>query len=402
MSNKRNRADVDFDPAALEEWLDQTAEKKSISRSELIDQMLSSYWIIEEGAGMMDPSDTDMEHPSDTDMGEAVDRSLPRIGQGDDEAGEDNSEQDIPQLLEEIEALRSAILEHEERLQTVQANHGQGPQGRAGVEGNRSTGPGASEGQITELRRSIDELSSRVTNLEVGGETPAEGDVDTETAAELEAKIADIETKLATHGEAVEAERFENLQEFAEGLEDGQNSIKESLRDLGEGLAQLEDSQLEIGQEVNELRSEQVALEEQIDEEFDGVERVLQHLIDKTENLEYRVGAIAETHEEDLEPVSEHLERKERLRELQAEAQRKDISTAVCDHCDGEIDISLLSDPNCPSCDRENSGLKRAGLNPFRNHVFETGDTRRSLDGENPDTDLGSDVAGSNPARHDG
>ena len=45
-----------FDSDALEEWVAETARQKGVSKQKLLDEILSSYWVLEELSGVVTDS----------------------------------------------------------------------------------------------------------------------------------------------------------------------------------------------------------------------------------------------------------------------------------------------------------------------------------------------------------
>lgn len=366
MSEDSPESNVTLDTEAFEDWVGQTAETKGLSRSEVLDQMMSSYWILEELTGMMDATAGEM-----GESGEGPSKSGAESDKQEDK--ETLSEQDLSALIEEFQSLRAAILEGTERPQANQvteekwAGQGGARAHEAPISGSGRIGQG-----VEGLRRTVEQLSRRVEDFED----------DHESITELKSEFEEIEAKIGDLERAFEdGEELADLESLARELEEEQSRLQEELAEVRGRVSQLEDSQKGLSRELSGLRANQEGLEGMVDEEFDGIERLFQHLIDKTENLEYRLGAVSDTHSDDMETIDEYIERERRLSELKAEAQEKKIERAVCDDCETTIDIALLDKPQCPSCDRSVTGLKRSGWLPFSTHKFSTGPPPRTTMG---------------------
>jgi len=156
------------------------------------------------------------------------------------------------------------------------------------------------------------------------------------------------------------------------------------LRALGERVATLE-TQLAVvaeqvaGYSVSELEStlenQQAAYESldgKLERELDGVETVLETLVERTETLAERLSVVSETHAVELEPLKQRLETRETLLSLTREALRHGISEAACQHCGQSVDIELLERPNCPSCERRFKDIQSGGWWPFSTPVLRT------------------------------
>lgn len=267
MSDDHKPEDARFDSDAFEEWVENTARSKGINRSDMLDQMLSSYWIVEELTGMMGDNSS-----------EGSDLMPRETGQSDPEASETD-----PQRVENPDA---EMQEQSERLE------------------------------------------------------------------ELESKVEDLT------GESVSGE------ETAQ--------IRRDVKEIKGRMAQLEEKHFEIDRKLSELGNSHQQLDERIEREFDSIENLFEHILDKTEELEYRVGAVADSHEDDLEPIEDHIRETDELAVLLREAQQKGISTAVCDNCITKLDLGLLDSARCPECDRAFSGLEESGWIPFSKPMIET------------------------------
>jgi len=301
MSEEFGSDDATFDSSAFEEWVEKTAETKGISRGEVLDQMLSSYWILEELTGMMDEAEGDgpaskLEEASG-DAEESPDTEKGGTAEGLPEGG------DLSELIREFQELRSAIMEMPDRQ--------------------------GSERRRDPPRREWDQPRRQ---------SPPPSRVDDR----LQRTISDLQ------------DRFEDLSRIEEGTED-----------LEARVGEIEAERSETDTDLAEVVETQEKLEARIEREFDSIENVFQHLLDKTDDLEYRVGAVAETHGDDIEPFEDHVEERERFADLMREAHRKDISTAICDNCETKVDLRLLEEPYCPECDRSISGLEPGGWLPF-------------------------------------
>ncbi len=391
MSEDSASGEVSFDSAAFEEWVEKTAESKGISRGEVLDQMLSSYWILEELTGMMGETDqggpasrlrggTSSEGPeSDSPDADASGNGVGTSGVESDRPGEN----DTSELIREFQQLRSAILELSER---PEAGEGKG-------EGE----PPSSHGKTDDrLRRTLSDLQDRVEELsEELSEVQEEHDRD---VADLQ---AEIEKTLDTLGnlESLVDDRVghSELESLAVSLEQELSRIEETTGDLDGRVAQLEEVHSETADEVAALADSHSEFEARLDREFDSIENLFQHLLDRTDDLEYRLGAISDAHDEDMESVEDAVAEREQLTEIMREAHRKGISRAVCASCETKVDLGLLQEPYCPGCDRSISGLEPGGWLPFDKPSLKTEPIQSAPDAIGEGSPDPSDLLGSPP-----
>jgi len=67
-----------------------------------------------------------------------------------------------------------------------------------------------------------------------------------------------------------------------------------------------------------------------VESEFDSIEKVLQHLLDTTDNIEYRLGTVSDSRQEALRPFQQHTAMQDALADLKAEAIRHGVKACVC------------------------------------------------------------------------
>jgi predicted nucleic acid-binding Zn-ribbon protein len=236
--------------------------------------------------------------------------------------------------------------------------------------------------QDDELRRTLSDLQERVEDLSDRLTEVQDTHDDDVTALEADIKetldtLTDLESSvdnLVGHSE---------LESLAVSLEEELSRIEESTTELGGRLSQVEESQSQTTAELTDLADGQADLEARLEQEFDSIERLFEHLIDKTDNLEYRLEATSDTHREDMNSVEELLEEREQLVTLMRQAQQKDISRAVCDNCETSVDLGMLETPRCPSCDRTYRNLVEGGWLPFDKPKLETESIQSRSEGLN-------------------
>ena len=352
-----------LDTDALGAWVAETAAKKDISERELLDEILSSYWVLEELSDVVLNGETDPEsgdHPAtrrdsytEPTRGAATDRDryptdTREQPTADDDHDDVSTAADEPQTESEPPT-ESASASEEVELSEI-------------------------EQELGKLRTVINELAA-----EESLPTPEEATAaDSNTAADSDPTTdPTTDTNPTTDTDEETAEIEESIPAIAEG---GPNSPG--------ALAELDDELVEIRERLSALEADltdQVAAESEareeleawIETEFDNVEDVLQHLLSTTDNLEYRLGSAIESQREQLEPLeAAHADRKQ-LRELKNEAIEIGVTTADCGNCEETIDLRLLPAPHCPSCEQEFTGVTDSSWWPFDSATLQTATARR-------------------------
>lgn len=313
-----------FDSDALEEWVTETATQKGVSKQKLLDEILSSYWVLEELSGIVSESRQSNSQSSSTSLADHHYDSTDTTPAGGSEASV-SSKTEFSELKSELQELRAAIDDLSQEQRSTETS----PDGVSPLP------------EFSTLEGQLDDISSAVVEQQ------------TETDAGLEELVGRVDT-------------------------------------LSERLAEIE-SQLETGMSLDALEAavqqnstDHAELESQLDSEFDSIEQVLQHLLDTTDNIEYRLGAVSESRQEALRPLQERNKHQDKLTALKQEAIRHEVSTGVCDNCDQQINLGLLERPFCPSCECQFTGISKGSWLPFSKSTINTTDRRQEFE---PSTD---------------
>jgi len=189
--------------------------------------------------------------------------------------------------------------------------------------------------------------------------------VDDETApdpASLDSRLSDVD---------------ESLDSLAERVADLEGDFDEKIQDVRERVIQvkreadakapadhdhpgLRDELARHDEEIEVAETELADLEGRIDAGFENYEEVLDYLTDETDELAGKVTRLASV-VVDLRHRANDLEAaaatREATAEIKAEANRLGVRTAVCDDCDGQVDVGLLATARCPHCSTPFSGI---------------------------------------------
>lgn len=352
------------DTDALGAWVAETAAKKGVSERELLDELLSSYWVLEELSDVVlngEPTDSD-----DPPRRETPPEPTPQSGAADHREhtpanrGQPSADSDPTPATEQP----AAATDSDDTLEL------------SGI-----------EQELEKLRTVINELATE------GSLPTPEGPP---TATQSASSDAGASATTQQGDEAAEFEEFTPA--TTESWSESRGVIAELDDELVEIRRRLSELETELTDRVAAEADEREELETWIETEFDNIEDVLQHLLSTTDNLEYRLGSAIESQREQLEPLETAHADREQLQAIKNEAIEKSVETAVCDDCGETIDLSLLPEPYCPNCDHQFSGVTESSWWPFTTATLRTAPARRSR----PDTAWGNsaDTESAAAARH--
>lgn len=105
--------------------------------------------------------------------------------------------------------------------------------------------------------------------------------------------------------------------------------------------------------DLEALRRDLETAEKRLEAGFDNFEEVLEHLLERAAAIEERATVLG-TAVLDLRDGRDDLVQRERRREaverLKLAANRLGVRTASCDECGDDVDLALLTAPECPTC----------------------------------------------------
>lgn len=342
MSNPRDRSSgppVDSD--AFQEWVEHTAETRGVDEQELLNQLVSAFWILDEMNGISEGEQSigDMRplYPPD-DVSESdpstADSSAPKQ-EADASQSNDNTRPDRPDTgTEEAPADTYTSTETTEESDDVSAS------------------------SVTNELRALQE--SMYGQFEV-----------IQTVVELRRQVSDLSLD-------IEQQRSQQDQ-FTDRISDELTRLHDRIETLDNRLdeaggvdeAELDQISEELAAEIDRLDSTQQEFEAWVDEEFDEIEALFQHLINETDTLEARIdelGAEISAFGGDDDPAAS------RLASIRRDALALGTDTGRCERCETTIDLSMLDEPMCPECDAPLLTAESANSwNPFAKPWLRTG-----------------------------
>lgn len=313
--------DLSVDAETFQQWVTHTAESRGVDEHELLNQLVSAFWVLDEmsdvaagvetnagssgddeWSGRPNPTDQGRETQSNTTPDQGSDTQSDTTSPTSEPRPDPNAESDDTDISREIDELRESLRTEMDLFRTV-----------------------------TELRRQVADLSIDVEQQRSRQE-------------EFTDRLSDDITRLHSRVEAID---------------EGANQADSELQSQVMGLQQ----------DVDELDSTHDEFESWIDEEFDEIEALFNRLIDTTQQLDTRLNEV----ETAVDTVVETEERRANLSELRRTAHELNVDSGRCDSCDTKVDLSMLTEPVCPSCEKTFTGVTAgSSWNPFSDSVLRT------------------------------
>lgn len=283
----RDIDESDLEVDSFEQWIEQVASSRDISKREVFDHMMSSYWIFTELAEFMEGAGSISGIKRSNDITDAQER-----------AGETNPSNDKPQKSADDDTVLEELRTLMELLQLVD-QFSEGRERPPKEEMNTAS-------QDPDLQRELERLESKLG----------------ETDAQLDEAIQEIRSQME-----LLLDRLEALESQAEEERVGERF--EAVRE-----------------ELTALDSRQTAIENQLDKSFEHLEVILEHMITQIDGIESRVDPVDDL----LRDHQVRAAERDLLERLKRTADRRGITTATCDQCRESINLSLLERPVCHNC----------------------------------------------------
>lgn len=288
----------DMTSASVEQWLEEIAQAEGLSREETLEDLVSSYWRLEEIFHLLQDTDIDLDRsPASPNKRDVV------------------SERELEDLRSQVERIARELEESE-----------------------------ANASSIAELQSAVNSLNSRLEQSE-----DQLSEMSSELSALLEGPLAEPEDLL---------DRLTTLERRMNRVESQVSQVDERLEDLEESAVthdQFEAYVREVSSTQDALRNEHRSLKDLVRNEFGNIRTILTHLLESSGGNKERSRRANRKFEGD---VQDHLEEEAKLASILRVANRDGIRTASCAHCDHSVDLSLLEAPACPNCERTFENLE--------------------------------------------
>jgi rubrerythrin len=315
-------SDLSVDAETFQQWVSHTAESRGVDERELLNQLVSAFWVLDEMS----------------DVAANVDEDGPPNGEEAWPKGSPTAEQDSDREDDPLSGTRSDDSDD-----------------RSAPEPAAAEPPSDSENGDADVSQEIDELRQSLrTEMDL-----------LRTVTELRRQVADLSLD-------VEQQRSRQ-EEFTDRLSDDLTRLRHRVKNLDAGTdetdTELQSRVAELQRTVDDLDSTHDEFEAWVDEEFDEIEGLFNRLIDTTQQLDARLDDV----EARVETVAESERTHADLSDLRREAQRSNVDSGRCESCDTTVDLSMLTEPVCPSCDETFTGVAAgSSWNPFSNPTLRT------------------------------
>ncbi|MFC7019396.1 MULTISPECIES: hypothetical protein [Haloarcula] len=230
-------------------------------------------------------------------------------------------------------------------------------------------------------------LASYRATIELEGDRPLSSLVDVDLEAAVEESVGDridaaaaasvddrldaaVGDRLPDLADAVESRldgRFERVEsDFQEKLDDVRERVIQLKRELDtkapadhdhealETLPELEEEIWDLSAAVQSLRADVESHREETEEGLSDLEERFEETEDRLERVAWVVSDLRS----DVGGRDAHQQAVERIKRAAAQ---EGISTATCENCSERVDVSLLTDPECPHCGSTVSDVRPEG-----------------------------------------
>ncbi len=366
---------IDFDE--FQEWLGHVADTEGTSRRSVLNDLVSTYWILNELTEEIDPEigTARKEQPNEeqppTDVVEAI-RAVAELFDNRNDQEERTVDPDLLRLIEttrrpadqESRTHGFDLLRLEQRL-------------------------GRTDDRLSDVATELETVRSELTALSERVETTGDWDPN-EVERRQDAIEEVVSERIDWLEEKVDALYLELLDAIEDQSEDVSHlsvtmeNVEEQTSDLasdlererrrrqreGRRLREEIEGQLETAREETDDRLQTLTLSFQ--GAIDEIEEHLHDLYDRDDAEEERLDELVAVLDESLTTLFTTAEERTALEQLLEEAQQAGIRTATCRSCERSVDLDLLTRPACPHCDRVFSGIETERSFLRRRHELTT------------------------------
>lgn len=200
---------------SFQEWLQSVAASEGVSREEVLDQMMSSYWILSELSEMMGEADHSESAGGPTSIGQ---QPAPDQGQSDSDQSEAGVETELEQII------KLANLLNESSGSSHPPQQGSNPQ---------------LVGKLDQLHDDMDQLVTRINELADDQHDPESGTPDdsaqveelADQVEELESEVSDLADTVGDNEERTD-EKFDQVEDILEYLVGRVDEFDKRIDDL--------------------------------------------------------------------------------------------------------------------------------------------------------------------------
>lgn len=364
MSEQRTRGEeIDLD--AFQAWVDRVAEQETTSRETVLNQLVSTYWLVTELTEALEDTENTgtgtANQPWTTPNGATQEDTADATAQGASTPPAVD-----PSLISLVQALQAG----------PSTPDGPTPTDRATIRREMNRDRRTREAAVTALdgQRRIDDIREDLTILRERHAT-----AETDTTERLESMEMDLRTVYEELRTAIETTHrtMRSITHELEGVEEHTAVLAADLRtERDERVAALQhlagtmDAQSEtidaLDAALDGVAADLAGLTEDHDravtsfqEALDAVAAHLDTLYHHTDETTCLIVALGELLAAELTPVIEDRHGSRHLERILEDAHAAGITRCACEGCGDAIELALLRRPVCPHCDRALTGIDR-------------------------------------------
>jgi hypothetical protein len=372
------------DTELFAEWVSETAESRGVSEQELLNQLISSFWVLDELDSLRGEGGT---------LGEAGRQAVSEPAEsgptesGPTESGPTESgptESDVVGDADTTGVPGFADATHDSELDDGDAAAPEEADAADDTIPNDATPDDATSDDATPDDADIDlqdVLRGLAETLRTDSRAAADSNDLRRQVHDLSLDVEDQRRRHERYTDRISDDltringRLTTLEEEADGFVTEDDLARYATEDALD--REIEGIESGINDGFDEIES-------WIDEEFDEIEALFEHLLARIDEIDGRIDAVDEqvddveaavesTVESELESIRSRLATSERLAGLRRDALADGIRTADCAGCGETVDLAMLDAPQCPHCTATFRDVEPAGWNPFASPTLQTG-----------------------------
>lgn len=350
---------------AFEEWLQQAADSKGVSKQELMNQMLSSYWILDELTGLVGETNggaTDHRTPGPDEPVDASEDGSDGGHQAPTQSDTESGDEPGTHGGEPPEQASSGSDSTEESIQAIQAAIRELVEKQPAFDDQQS--PGSTDSTSNPLDGGVVAVVSDLQR-QVGRFESTLDDLENRQDKQVDRFSTELQLLLDRVGELeLERDRYVTERDF--------ESLTSDVGELDDRTRELDDRTQELNDRTQELEAETEDIDARLEREFDSIEELFRRVLDTIEELDDELDTTSDAYSEELLPIKQRESDREQLQALKEEAIHRDVRRGRCEGCGQSVDLAMLETPDCPNCPARFTGIDDSGWNPFRSPTLET------------------------------
>ena len=355
MTDNMSDRDVEFDADEFLEWAEEIAESEGVSTDEILDQVVSAYWVYTELQRTLNSvADTPSTDQSPRKQGTKMSPDV----------NDDNVEQQQPSPVGQRESASPKSESESESESEDESKSGEDRISESSLssdDGSRKMSGERSEG---ELWQRLYELSDK---LDQNRRSQTERWIRLRDRVEsIEREVNMMENNKRRRGSDSSSENKTNM----DNIQSDVDLLKQEIKQLKQSHEESIELRQEFKTRIEELEQSQETIQSRIDDEFDSIESAFETALTRQEKFETRRSQLTDQIEDNADTIDSMSEDRETLEAIRQTALEEGVENAKCDYCDENIKISMLASPECPFCETPLNDVDPGGWNPLNSDVL--------------------------------